>query len=86
MANWFYVAGSLCFLIGTIINMLPSKGIPLTTDMFEQYRVPTPEESARNWIPLASPIQRSSMPSTPRIRCSSTEVPGATNKFGGRFA
>jgi hypothetical protein len=22
MANWFYIAGSLCFLIGTVINMV----------------------------------------------------------------
>lgn len=22
MSNWFYVAGSLCFLVGTIINMV----------------------------------------------------------------
>jgi len=22
MANWFYCAGSLCFLLGTIINMV----------------------------------------------------------------
>lgn len=25
MSNWFYIAGSLCFLIGTILNMLGIK-------------------------------------------------------------
>jgi hypothetical protein len=22
MANWFYLAGSLCFLVGTVLNMV----------------------------------------------------------------
>ena len=53
MANWFYLIGSICFAIGTIINMVPkSGGVPLTMDMFQQWRMPTPEEAARNYIPL----------------------------------
>jgi hypothetical protein len=51
MANWFYAAGSLCFLVGTIINMLPGHKA-LTLRDFGQYRQMTPDEAARNHIPL----------------------------------
>ena len=25
MGNWFYIAGSLCFLVGTLLNMWPEE-------------------------------------------------------------
>ena len=38
MANWFYVVGSLCFLAGTVINMVNApkviKGLPLYTNEY----------------------------------------------------
>ena len=48
MANWFYVAGSLCFLIGTIINMIHP---PIKISDFPRYQQQTPEDAARG-VPL----------------------------------
>jgi|HubBroStandDraft_3_1064219.scaffolds.fasta_scaffold143310_3 hypothetical protein len=50
MANWFYLAGSLCFAIGTAINMTGPRAVTLKD--FGQYRTITPEEAARSHIPL----------------------------------
>ena len=51
MANWFYLTGSICFAVGTVLNMLPSSK-PLRVGDFGQYRVMTPEEAARSLVPL----------------------------------
>ncbi len=50
MANWFYLAGSLCFFIGTAINMMGPRAITLRD--FGQYRQIDPAEAWRNHIPL----------------------------------
>jgi hypothetical protein len=28
LPNWFYIAGSLCFMAGTVLNMLPANKLP----------------------------------------------------------